>query len=79
MLQDSVVEEIAAEDESSRVERQRLEQKVAALRKLLDRLRRLHRHHLTGSRVQRDLYELEADCASRCAKRSRAASHETAY
>ncbi|KAK5262724.1 hypothetical protein LTR96_011770, partial [Exophiala xenobiotica] len=54
-LQDSVIEDIAAEDESSRLERQLLEEKVAALRKLLEHLRRLDRHHLSGSIVQTNL------------------------
>ncbi len=49
MLQDSVVEEIAAEDESSRLERQRYEEKVAVLQTSLQQLHRLDRHHLAGN------------------------------
>ena len=51
-LPDRVIEEIAAEDESSRLERQRLEEKVAVLHSLLERLHRLDRHHLAGSTFQ---------------------------
>ena len=52
MLQDSVVEDIAAEDESSRLERQRFEEKVAVWQTSLQKLHRLDRHHLTGNIVQ---------------------------
>ena len=54
-LSDNAIEEIAAEDESTRLERQRLEEKVTALQSLLERLRRLDRHHLAGSIIQSHL------------------------
>jgi hypothetical protein len=47
-MDDCVIQEIAAEDEGSRLERERLEEKVVSLRGLLDHLRLLDRHHLTG-------------------------------
>ncbi|RMZ75103.1 hypothetical protein DV738_g5645, partial [Chaetothyriales sp. CBS 135597] len=45
-LQDSIVEEIAAEDESSRVERRRLEEKITVLQSSLHEMHRLDRHQL---------------------------------
>ncbi|RMD39935.1 hypothetical protein DV735_g5197, partial [Chaetothyriales sp. CBS 134920] len=45
-LQDSIVEDIAAEDENSRIERRRLEEKIAVLQACLKQLHRLDRHHL---------------------------------
>jgi hypothetical protein len=51
-MDDCVIQEIAAEDEGSRLERERLEEKVVSLRGLLDHLRLLDRHHLTGMRTE---------------------------
>jgi hypothetical protein len=52
MLHDTIVEEIATEDESSRLERQRFEERVAVLQTSLQQLHRLDRHHLAGNIVQ---------------------------
>jgi hypothetical protein len=48
MLADDVVENIAAEDESSKLERERLQHKRAKLHKSLLQLHRLDRHNVSG-------------------------------
>lgn len=53
MLRDSVVEDIAAKDDGSKLERRRYEEKVAVLQASLQMLHRLDRHYLTGNTVQR--------------------------
>ena len=52
MLEDYVIEDIAAEDESSRHERQRLGQKINVLQTSLHRLHSLDRHHLARKTFQ---------------------------
>ena len=47
-LDDRVVELIASEDENTRFERARLEEKLVTLRESLDKLHRLDRHNLPG-------------------------------
>lgn len=48
-LSDDVVKDIAAEDETSQLERQRLDEKITILQKSLDELHRLDRHNLMGN------------------------------
>ena len=47
-LDDEVIGLIASEDENTRFERARLEEKLATLRESLDKLHRLDRHNLAG-------------------------------
>ena len=54
-LTDDTVEAIAAEDESSKLERSRLEVKVATLRSALLQLHRLDRHNVSGEIYRHDI------------------------
>ena len=47
-LPDDSVQVIAAEEDESRLERHRLEEKTAVLQRSLTQLRRLDRHNFTG-------------------------------
>ena len=62
MLRDDTVYAIAAEDESSRLERARLQEKVASLQKSLADLRRLRRYNWSGEFYQYDVVSMLADC-----------------
>ena len=48
MLDDAAVERIASEDEDTKLERARLEEKLATLKESLNKLHRLDRNHLAG-------------------------------
>ena len=61
LLEDSIVADIAAEDEISRHERILLEEKVKILQTSLQRLHALDRHHLTRNTVQALLRLSETD------------------
>lgn len=58
ILADDIVENIAAEDESSKLERGRLQHKRAKLSESLLQLHRLDRHNVSGETCTHDLAKL---------------------
>ena len=58
LLADDIVEKIAAEDESSKLEREQLQQKRSKLHESLLQLHRLDRHNVSGEAYTNDLANL---------------------